>query len=319
MKFVSAAAWSRTLTRCSCLLFFIHTSSTAPVQGHLALTDNGMSVTWQDKNVSECNVVYGTSPNSLSTSTIATARTYTRAEMCGAPANQSSHWVDPGTAPPCHTHLIARDSPSSQLDGGSRSQSLVSPRRCCEPLSLSGILGTIFYAEMDLTSVKRGSTVYYSFGSSTARSQVFNFTHGPKSQAQTAFIAYGDMGLMGEYHQSTQEILAHLSGVDFVLHIGDIAYAEGDAARWDRLLNTSIICVLQLFATLRVTPLHGTPGGSTRSSLSLLVCLTTSASETTSLITPGSPISRGIGPFEPTPGGNAGSPTIGASTCQAQR
>ena len=107
---------------------------------------------------------------------------------------------------------------------------------------------------MDLTSVKRGSTVYYSFGSSTARSQVFNFTHGPKSQAQTAFIAYGDMGLMGEYHQSTQEILAHLSDVDFVLHIGDIAYAEGDAARWDRLLNTSIICVLQLFATLRVTP-----------------------------------------------------------------
>lgn len=155
----------------------------APEQGHLALTDAGMSITWVEKasrNPSaDFNVQYGLSPDKLDrTSAPANVTTYTIDEMCGAPANESSHWVEPGR---------------------------------------------IFHAEMILaTYAKPGSTVYYNFGSDV-RSPVYHFTYGTKSPTKTSFIAYGDMGLRGSYHNSTEEILAHLDDVDFVLHIGDIS------------------------------------------------------------------------------------------------
>ena len=168
----------------------------APEQGHLALSDIGMSVTWVEKTppppAAIFNVIYGLSHDGLDrTSHPAVNRTYSIRDMCGAPANLTSNFVDPGL---------------------------------------------ILFAEIDLRGVAPGTTVFYSFGTAGprgARSPTYAFTHGPKSQHQTSFIAYGDMGLMGSYHNSTEEILAHLDDVDFVLHIGDISYAEGQGFRWD--------------------------------------------------------------------------------------
>jgi acid phosphatase type 7 len=173
----------------------------APEQGHLALTDAGVSLTWVDKNASGAatapavsalyGVRYGLSPDNLDKASGASVTTYARTELCGAPANTTANWVDPGH---------------------------------------------IFYAEMDLTEYAHGTRVFYSFGADAAnatRSATLSFTHGTHSPEKTSFIAYGDMGLRGSYHNSTEEILAHLDDVDFVLHIGDIAYAEGQAWRWD--------------------------------------------------------------------------------------
>eukprot|EP00877_Chromochloris_zofingiensis_P010708 jgi/Chrzof1/5891/Cz16g19170.t1 len=82
------AAWSPVITVAN---------PNEPLQGHLALTKDNreMLVQWTTKNSSNPLVKWGSQAANLDSSTPAQSHTYTKAEMCGAPAN-SVGWVDPG-------------------------------------------------------------------------------------------------------------------------------------------------------------------------------------------------------------------------------
>eukprot|EP00949_MAST-11_sp_MAST-11-sp1_P001728 g1728.t1 len=165
-------------------------------QGHLALSDIGMSVMWVSKENAGGNVKYGVSEAHLSSVSVAKATTYGAEDMCGPPANVSKGFEGPGI---------------------------------------------IWTADMDLRNIPLGTKVYYSFGSgnasssSSSRSPVYSFQHGVKDKLETTFIGYGDMGSASEIDRnSTSIILSHLSDVDFVLHVGDISYAQGRSDVWNR-------------------------------------------------------------------------------------
>ena len=93
--------------------------------------------------------------------------------------------------------------------------------------------GNILYAP--LTNLTEGVVYYYSFGSdddNTGFSPVYNFHYGPKSNASTTFIGYGDMGAATIGQNSTRLILANMDDVDVIVHVGDISYAMGNERVW---------------------------------------------------------------------------------------
>ena len=93
--------------------------------------------------------------------------------------------------------------------------------------------GNILYAP--LTNLTEGVVYYYSFGSdddNTGFSPVYNFHYGPKSNASTTFIGYGDMGAATIGKNSTRLILANMDDVDVIVHVGDISYAVGNERIW---------------------------------------------------------------------------------------
>ena len=72
--------------------------SRVPSQGHLALTGvaDEMRVMWVSNVTGNATVRFGPSADSLSAVATGSTTTYTRTQMCGAPANQTDQWVDPG-------------------------------------------------------------------------------------------------------------------------------------------------------------------------------------------------------------------------------
>lgn len=97
---VSGLLEMRTLTTFVALLTVAASAAiAAPTQGHLSLLENGrgMRVMWVSSNATEGYVKYGVSRDRLTLkSKPATSETYTIDDMCGAPANESKNWVDPG-------------------------------------------------------------------------------------------------------------------------------------------------------------------------------------------------------------------------------
>lgn len=83
------AAWSQALT---------FERPNEPTQGHLTLTSGQgeMRVQWVSRDARQPAVQWGTAPDALDSSAAGDSLTYTRADMCGAPANASG-WMDPGT------------------------------------------------------------------------------------------------------------------------------------------------------------------------------------------------------------------------------
>ena len=70
----------------------------APLQGHLALTGDPtqMRVGWTTGTSTVPVVLYGLSPDNLQFSASGVSRTYTASDMCGPPANDSTHFIEPG-------------------------------------------------------------------------------------------------------------------------------------------------------------------------------------------------------------------------------
>ena len=69
-----------------------------PLQGHLALTGDStqMRISWTTGTSSEPVVYYGPNASSLTLSKSGTSNTYTRSDLCGPPANDSTFFLDPG-------------------------------------------------------------------------------------------------------------------------------------------------------------------------------------------------------------------------------
>ena len=89
LQFPMVAAWSEALTP---------TRTNQPLQAHLSLTTRPGEVAaqWTTRDEGAAPAVqWGPAPGAYASSAAATSPTYTRADMCGAPANASG-WLDPG-------------------------------------------------------------------------------------------------------------------------------------------------------------------------------------------------------------------------------
>lgn len=185
--------------------------SHAPLHAHLALTSNPtqMRVQWTSGVADAPLVMYGQSPTDLSRAARGVWRTYTSDDLCGPPANLSGHFLNPGFL---HDVLLSGLEPDTRYfykygDGG------------------------------------RGQGSKLGRGQGSRFSGVKSFTTPlPHGSGKTfRFAVYGDMDVTAQPGaELTAELLlteAREKGFSFVLHIGDLSYAEGLAYRWEEWMS----------------------------------------------------------------------------------
>ncbi|KAK3704751.1 hypothetical protein QZH41_009742, partial [Actinostola sp. cb2023] len=111
---------------------------------------------------------------------------------------------------------------------------------CSSPANTTGFRDPGNIHEVLLTDLKPSTTYYYQFGSDMGMSSLTTFRTAPVPNADETFkfLVYGDMGvspnprarLTAEY--CLDEV--NNNNASFVVHIGDISYAEGQAYIWDQ-------------------------------------------------------------------------------------
>lgn len=96
--------------------------------------------------------------------------------------------------------------------------------------------GCMFSA--DLVDLEPHTRYIYSVGDKTSRSKDFQFTTPstkPDKHSTVTFLAYGDMGIHEPTTERTLNAVAKnepLDSVDYISHLGDVAYAFGNFTRW---------------------------------------------------------------------------------------
>ncbi|EGG24260.1 metallophosphoesterase domain-containing protein [Cavenderia fasciculata] len=105
-----------------------------------------------------------------------------------------------------------------------------------------------------MSDLQEHTTYYYSCGDKESNkwSQVYNFTTAAAPAEQSfvtpfQIVAYGDMGISGNNTQTLQAIEQRIDTTAFILHVGDIAYADlgksaldsigGNQTIWNEFLN----------------------------------------------------------------------------------
>ena len=97
-----------------------------------------------------------------------------------------------------------------------------------------------FYHDVLLTKLTPNTRYYYQFGAGAGWSKIYYFDTPQLigSKDSFKFITYGDMGLYSVAPWIASLVAREAEkGVDFVLHQGDLAYAEGYAYLWDQWLS----------------------------------------------------------------------------------
>lgn len=173
-----------------------------PLQGHLSLTHNQsqMILMWTTRDSNKPQVKWGTTSGGYTWVKNATSTTYKASDMCDSPAKDYG-WMDPGAL-----HRVTMD------------------------------------------NLVPGVRYYYVFGDEACMwSKEYSFKAAPVTgrNITTRVVALGDMG-HGEYDDTrevhkleqpalntTRLIGKELNHTDFVLHVGDISYADGFAPQWD--------------------------------------------------------------------------------------
>eukprot|EP01035_Chromulina_nebulosa_P018126 gene18126-23780_t len=89
--------------------------------------------------------------------------------------------------------------------------------------------------KVTLTDLSPSTLYYYRYGVGNSVSELKSFTSAPSDTDITVkFAAFGDMGAYQTGTLGTIERLTeHVDEFDFILHIGDISYAEGEGIEWD--------------------------------------------------------------------------------------
>ncbi|PSC73699.1 inactive purple acid phosphatase 27 [Micractinium conductrix] len=188
-----------------------------PMQGHLSLmgAPREVMVQWVTRDAGAAPTVrWGTSPDALAAAAHGDSLTYSRADMCGAPANASG-WMEPGML---HGAVMGGLQPLTAYYyqygdkelGWSEVESFVSP-----PATGPGASVTLL-AVADLGQAEEDG----SMGASEMLA----------SKATTACLA--------------AEVAA---GAQLLVHNGDISYARGFGSLWDRFFD-------QLAPTVRRVP-----------------------------------------------------------------
>jgi Icc-related predicted phosphoesterase len=169
------------------------TAGNQPSQGHLSLSDNGMTVMWVSGNSTAGDVIYGTDASHLNLRTKpATASTYKASDMCGAPANNSATFESPGTIWTAEIDLSDGKIPLSS---------------------------EIYYQFGN--QVSRSDVFTFHYGPKETNGTTTFIAYGDMGTQHD------------NDRNSTAEILGHIANVDFVLHVGDISYAVGDSKKWN--------------------------------------------------------------------------------------
>ena len=171
----------------------------SPTQGHLAFGDtvSEMYVSWvSGSNKTVSFVKYGvTSGNLRQNQTTYDTTTYTASEICNSPANTTSqsYWRHPG-----------------------------------------------YFHHSLLTSLLSSTRYYYQYGNDidgwSEEKSFLSRPHVNKEIQQVKFIGYADQDWdePGSVQTSALVLRDILDGWDsFVLHFGDLGYAEGDVSDWD--------------------------------------------------------------------------------------
>lgn len=122
---------------------------------------------------------------------------------------------------------------------------------CESPANSSGFWNPGFIYDVLLSDLRPNMKYYYSFGTKDHMSAMFYFQTALPAGDPTSykFIAYGDMGIAPYSAVPTSELIQSQVKQDeslrFVLHNGDISYAEGHAYIWDQWMT-----LIEPYATL---------------------------------------------------------------------
>ncbi len=171
----------------------------APMHIHLSLTctPNQMRIQWTSRHLYQPIVFYGLSPTDLSHNAAGSWKTYTEKDMCGPPANETQFFVHPG-----------------------------------------------YLYDVLLTDLKISTPYFYKCGGTQSKfSSIKNFTTSliKGSPEQFRFAVYGDMDVTSHPGAETTAKLVLKDTVDnglsFVLHIGDVSYANGFSYRWEEWMT----------------------------------------------------------------------------------
>jgi hypothetical protein len=178
-----------------------------PLQGHIALTQNQreIRVMWNTGyNVGQQYVKYGTSSNSYTHTVLAgESVTYTPNDLCGSPAKDYG-WKNPGLL---HNAVLKNLIPGtryyyrygSELSGISEELQFVAPR----------------------------------IPSPSQEISVFAFGDMGKAEVDDALEHWEEIPSL----KTTRHMIELRDELDLVLHIGDISYAVGYSAQWDRFME----------------------------------------------------------------------------------
>ncbi|UCE74107.1 MAG: metallophosphoesterase, partial [Methanomassiliicoccales archaeon] len=91
--------------------------------------------------------------------------------------------------------------------------------------------------DVALTGLSPDTQYFYRVGDeSLGWSSEFNFTSPPDYKKNVSFAAYGDHGMSSNAHATTANIIAD-SSIDFIVHAGDLSYANGNQNDWDTWFN----------------------------------------------------------------------------------
>ncbi|EDO47589.1 predicted protein, partial [Nematostella vectensis] len=112
---------------------------------------------------------------------------------------------------------------------------------CGEPASGSQFMDPGFIHDVLLTDLKPSSLYYYQYGTDLVRigmSKLKNFTTAPLPNPDVSFkfLVYGDQGISADAHNTARYSLEEIlyRNATMVIHLGDIAYAEGYAYQWEK-------------------------------------------------------------------------------------
>lgn len=86
-----------------------------------------------------------------------------------------------------------------------------------------------------MKDLKPGMKYYYTVGDAHATSRVFSFKTYPEIPRKTRVLTFGDIGSEPIAFPTHERIKERVLNEDFdlVVHVGDIAYADGIQQLWD--------------------------------------------------------------------------------------
>lgn len=180
------------------LLIMPEAASSEPSEVHLSFgkSPDEMRVMWVTSSIEPGVVEWATSEEALASNpkrSNASMSTYTITDMCGAPANNTASWVDPGQI---HDASMTGLRPAAY-----------GPQPIFYRVGSTGNWSRVFNFTVG-PKCQRGCTRFLAFGDMGVASRV------PSAANSTSLLS------------------ARASSSDFVLHVGDLSYAVGHGAVW---------------------------------------------------------------------------------------
>lgn len=223
-----AKMWSGTRTITSARSLTCSTTSTQALDAMHALTATPVSTSLQTSTRSHSSARSSTA----TTTAFAAASQFwvrfyqgvstTKLQVTfAAPVNDTSATVNFGATPT----LLSQSS-------GCSTSSYTSPPAYTSPIIYACILDTTRLG----SSFAPGSTLYYQVAASAAlnASAVFSTPSHPGVGKSGVLLALlGDLGTSQNSVSTIEHVLANPEQLSAIVHVGDLAYADGDAAEWD--------------------------------------------------------------------------------------